>query len=51
LQRDVGATLDVGRAAALVIERLAVDRDAHQVQPNAFSGLSSRVSGVIWTPS
>ena len=38
LQRDVGAALDVGRAAARVVDRLAVDGDAHQVQRERVLG-------------
>src|SRR5262245_65480996 len=32
VERDVGAALDVGRAAAQVIDRLAVDGDVHHIQ-------------------
>src|SRR5882757_5837372 len=32
VERDVGAALDVGRAAVQVIDRLAVDGDVHHIQ-------------------
>ena len=32
VEGDVGAALDVGRAAARVIDRLAIDGDAHHIQ-------------------
>ena len=32
IQRDVGAALNIRRAAVRIVDRLAVDRDAHQVQ-------------------
>src|SRR3989442_5837187 len=32
VERDVGAALDVGRAAAWVINRFAIDGDAHHIQ-------------------
>src|SRR5206468_4237029 len=32
VERDVGAALDVGRAAAWVIDRLAINGDAHHIQ-------------------
>src|SRR5215475_13345128 len=32
VERDVGASLDVGRAAAEVIDRLAVNGDVHHIQ-------------------
>src|SRR5260370_13237808 len=32
VERDVGAALDVGRAAAGVIDRLAIDRDGHPIR-------------------
>ena len=33
VERDVGAALDVGRAAGRVVDRLAVHGDVHHVQP------------------
>ena len=38
LQRDVRAALNVGGAAVRIVERLAVDGDAHQVQPECVLG-------------
>jgi hypothetical protein len=32
VERDVGAALDVGRAAVQVVDRLAVDGDVHHIQ-------------------
>ena len=37
-ERDVGAALDIGRAAVGIVDWLAVDRDAHQVQAERIFG-------------
>ena len=52
VERDVGTALDVGRAAAWIIDRLAIDGDVHHIQivwalRTKFLGLTC----VISTPS